>query len=370
MKISNCLVKFCLLAFVISFVSCTSDDDMTDPDPMEYTIPTSYDFDNVSYSGQTSRLDMMTEWKSYMSTSRTSGVSLDANKMKAMFANEEGAGFSQEYSKDIKSKTFESFQDDFEDLIDELATTSGSTVTGSEGVSGVIESLDGESSYLIGEDGLDHAQVIEKGLMGACFYYQGTAVYFGDERMNVDNITVEEGEGTAMEHHWDEAFGYFGVSKSFPADLDILKFWGEYSVNRNELLGSNQLAMDAFLKGRAAISNNDLITRDDAIGEGRDIWEKIAVGSALHYLNAGMANFDDRAIMSHGVSEAVGFIFSLQFNPDRKITPAQINELLEIVAGDKEFKNMNLYNTSSERLLDARDKLANYYDLEDKKEEF
>ena len=107
---------------------------------------------------------------------------------------------------------------------------------------------------MIGGDGLDHAQLIEKGLMGACLYYQATSVYFGDDRMNVDNEMVEVGEGTEMEHHWDEAFGYFGVPKDFPTSTDGLFFWGSYSNQRNGILESNQKLMDAFLKGRAAIS--------------------------------------------------------------------------------------------------------------------
>lgn len=364
-----------LLGLIVGLASCGKDDDTdptTEPTPEtpSYEIPTSYNFDNVSYTGQTHRLAMMSEWKSYMTESRTSGVTLDANRMKAMYANAEGAGFSQDYTKQIKSKTFEAVQGAFEDLIDELATASQSTVPGENGVSGVIESLDGAKSYLIGEDGLDHAQIIEKGLMGACFYYQGTTVYLGSSRMDVDNTTVEAGKGTEMEHHWDESFGYVGVPIDFPTNTNGLLFWGNYSNKRNAVLNSNESLMNAFLKGRAAISNDDIATRDEAISEVRTEWEKIAVGSALHYLNSGMANFNDMALMGHGVSEAIGFIYGLQFNEAATITNGQVNELLTMVAGSSDFDNMNLYNTTAANLESARDMLASIYNMDAIKGDF
>ncbi len=362
------LISPLLLLTLLLLSSCGNDDDTTP----QYQVPTSYNFENVNFNGQLQRLSMMTEWKSYMTTSRTAGVVLDADKMKAMFANEAAAGWTNTYedSKQIKGKTFDGVRADFEGLIDDLAQASQSTTAGSAGVAGVVESADGADSYLLGANGLDHAQVIEKGLMGACFYYQATAVYFGADRMNVDNETVEAGEGTEMEHHWDEAFGYFGVPLDFPTTTDGLAFWGNYSNKRDAVLSCNKTAMDAFLKGRAAISNKDLLSRDEAIGEVREIWELIAVGSALHYLNDGMANFDDMALRGHSLSEAIGFIFSLQFNPDKKVTNAQVDELLNLVAGAADFTNMNLYNITVANLQSAKDKLAGYYSLENKKDEF
>jgi hypothetical protein len=368
-KLNHLIFRSLLLFAVIGMYAC-GDDDSAGP---TYTIPTTYNFENVSYSGQTQRLGMMSELKSYMATSRTMGTALDANRLAAMFANDSANAQwngSYEDSKQIKSKTFESVQADFDALLIELAEASQSTVAGSEGVTGVIESQDGAKSYLIGADGLDHAQVVEKSLMGACFYYQSTAVYFGADRMNVDNEEVTPGKGTKMEHHWDEAFGYLGVPTDFPTNLDGLVFWGNYSNKRNSVLSCNQPIMDAMLKGRAAISNDDLTARDEAIEEARETWELISVGSALHYINSGMDKFDDKALSLHGLSEAIGFIYSLQFNPSAKVTNAQVSELLTLIAGSDKFAEMNLYNTTTAQLQEAKDKLAGYYSLEDKKDEF
>jgi len=367
-KMIDCLRVLVLFILAVGISSCGDDDNVTP----QYQVPTTYNFENVNYSGQTQRLAMMKEMKDYMTTSRNTGNVLDATRLKAMFANETGAQFNGSYddSKQLKGKTFEQVQSDFEALMDELAAASQSTTTGAMGTSGVIESADGAKSYLVGDDGLDHAQMIEKGLMGACFYYQATAVYFGSDRMNVDNTTVEAGEGTAMEHHWDEAFGYLGVPIDFPTNLDGLFFWGNYSNNRNAVLGSNQTLMNAMLKGRAAISNDDLEARDEAIAEARAAWELVAVGSALHYLNDVLANFDDMALRSHSGSEAIGFIYSLQFNPSKIVTNTQVDELLTLVAGSADFNTMNLYNTTTTNIQQAKDKLAAYYNLEDKKDDF
>lgn len=344
-----------------------------DPDEPNYDIPSTYNFENVSYSGQTQRLSMLTEMKTYLATTQTLGNSVDASRLKAMFANADGADFlgTYETSKQLKGKTFDAVQADFETLMDEVAFASQSTSEGSDGISGVIQSTtDASKQYLVGGDGLDHAQIIEKGLMGACLYYQATSVYMGEGKMNVDNETIVDGEGTAMEHHWDEAFGYLGAPIDFPTNLDGLFFWGDYSNKRNAILGSNQTIMDALLKGRAAISNNDLATRDQAISEAREIWEQIAVASALHYLNSGIANFDDMALRSHSLSEAIGFIFSLQFNIDKRIENTQVAELLSTFAGASSFDQMNLYQTSIEKITTARDQLAQYYNLEDQKLDF
>lgn len=362
-----------LLFSSLSFLACSEDEDDNPAPSSGYQVPTTYNFENVDYSGQTQRLAMLLEMKTYMAESRTSGVSLDAGKLLAMYANDAAnAGWAGQYdaSKQLKSKTFAQEQEKFEALLQELAQASQSTVAGEEGVSGVIQSLDGNKQYLVGEDGLDHAQVIEKGLMGACFYYQATSVYFGPDRMNVDNEIVEPGEGTEMEHHWDEAFGYFGVPIDFPLNTDGVFFWGDYSVKRNAVLNCNQPAMDAFLKGRAAISNNDLEARDEAIQEARETWELISVATALHYLNIGIDQFEDMAIRSHAISEAIGFIYTLQFNQGKNISNAQVSSLLNLIAGSDDFQSMNLYNITVEDLLSARSTLAEQFSLQDKMLEF
>ncbi|NJN78725.1 MAG: DUF4856 domain-containing protein [Saprospiraceae bacterium] len=271
-KLSNFKFLTVLILFVFTIAACTEDE------PKTYNIPTTYNFENVSYSGQTQRLAMLQEMKNYMETANTAGNVVEASRLKAMFENDAAnAGFIQTYdaSKQLKNKTFENQQAIFEGLFEDFETASQSTLIGSNGQAGVVVSLDGLKAYLMNGNGLEYTQVIEKGLMGACLYYQSTAVYFGSDKMNVDNTTVTAGEGTAMEHHWDEAFGYLAVPIDFPTNTDGLAFWGKYCNDRNAILGTNAKIMDNFLKGRAAISNNDLAARDEAIIEIQANWESV-----------------------------------------------------------------------------------------------
>lgn len=345
------------LATLFVFTSCDPEEDT------QYDIPMTYDFENVSYSGQTQRMAMLTEMKAYLTTADVTGGTLDADRLKAMFANADGADFAGTYeaSKQLKNKTFESTQATFETLMEDIATASQSTVPAANGQAGVSTSANGEKNYLLDENGVEITQLIEKGLMGACFYYQATTIYFGDGKMNVDNETVVEGEGTEMEHHWDEAFGYLGVPVNFPSVTDGLVFWGKYSNVVDGVLGTNQTLMDALIKGRAAISNNDLATRDEAIIEARAAWEEVVAGTAIHYLNSGMANANDFTLRAHALSEAVAFIYSLQFNPEKSVTNAQVGELLTLVGGSSDYTNLNLYNTTDSDLQAAKDQLASYF---------
>ena len=355
----------------ILFISSCKDDD--EPVDNSYIIPTTYNFENVSYDGQTQRLSMFTEFKTYMNSANSSGTTLDVNRLVAMYSNDAANAQWQgtyEASKQMRGKTFEPVQSVFDGLISDLATASQSTEAGLNGIAGVVQSNDGAKNYLLNENGLELGQVIEKGLMGALLYYQSTGVYMESGRMDVDNEVITAGEGTDMEHHWDEAFGYFGVPTDFPTNTDNVAFWGDYCNDRDALIGTNKTIMDAFLKGRAAISNKDLDARDEAIQTVREGWEMVVVGTALHYLNSGLNNFDDMALRAHALSEAIGFVYSLQFNPIKKITNAQVEEILILIGGTENIANSNIYNAEIANIQSAKDQLAEWFSLTDKKDEF
>ena len=163
-----------------------------------------------------------------------------------------------------------------------------------------------------------------------------------------DLINWRGSTATDMEHHFDEAFGYFGVPIDFPTNTDNVVFWGDYCNDRNVVLTDiNKTIMDGFLKGRAAISGKDLIARDEAIETVRNGWELVIATTALHYLNSGLNNLTDDALRGHALSEAIGFIYSLQFSPTKSITNSQIEELLTLIGGTSDILNSDLYNVSS-----------------------
>lgn len=333
-----------------------------------YEIPTTYNFDNVNYSGQTNRLSMLTEIATYMKTAHIANAApLDAQKLKDMYANANNPFTDAALNtsgKQLKDKTASSEQTKFEVYMDSIAAASQytSNTTPSNGTAGIVFKNDGTTGYLVNRNGVELTQIIEKGLMGAALYYQATAVYLGSGKMDVDNETVVDGEGTAMEHHWDEAFGYFGVPTDFPTNVTGLLFWGKYCNARNTLMGSNATLMDAFLEGRAAISNKDLERRDELIDTIRQEWERVVAATAISYLNAAKESLgNDAGVTHHALSEAFAFVYSLQFGGNQGITTSQVSSILVTFAGSADPLQANFYGTTTQQLQSAIDALAGYF---------
>ena len=345
--VTSCKKKGCTDDEAINFNTEAKKDDGS-CEYADLNIPTTYVFkdasgnNTVSYGGQIERLDQLTEMTTYMK----SGISnvLSATVLNDMFQNTDdngGGNFSFTSTKQLKDKCFSTDVSLFEDWIDSLALASvDHAEIATSGQAGTLTS--GTSTYLFSSRGLEYTQFIEKGLMGAVFFYQAASVYLGDGKMNVDNETPEDPDGgayyTAMEHHWDEAFGYFGAPIDFPTNITGIRFWAKYFNNRDAELGCNAEIMNAFLKGRAVIQQKfDLSMRDIEIEKICKVWEKVSAAQAVAYLEAAKGNFgSDNARFLHELSEAYAFILSLKYAPleTRVITYTQIEELLNTNIGD------------------------------------
>ncbi|MBD1396727.1 DUF4856 domain-containing protein [Pontibacter sp. JH31] len=345
------------LAACSLFSSCSKDKD----DSPSYTVPQTYNFENVNYSGQTDRMSMLSELDAYVKTGNT-GALLQADKMKNMYANV-NAPFSEARlntsGKQLKDKTIVSAQSLFESYFDAAANASLSAGTPAlKGKAGLLTTAEG-TKYLVDANGVEPAQIIQKGLMGAVFYFQAVESYLTEAKIGaaVDNSTVTTGEGTKMEHHFDEAFGYFGAPVDFPTNLTNLKFWANYSNKVNPSLGSNKALMDAFLKGRAAISAKDMKGKDEAVATIRAEWEKLVAASAILELNLAKTHIADQAKKSHYLSEAMGFIVSLKFKSDRKITDAKHQEAIAKLGN-------NFYDTTAADINAAIDIISAAYGMD------
>ena len=320
-----------------------------------YNVPSTYNFENVSYSGQTTRMDMLEELVAYIKTSHTSsGAALDAQKMKDMYAGV-NAPFSDAdlnaSTKNLQGKTY--FEDTtyYIDVLDSAAAHA--QVLGAEnGKGGVLEGAG--RIILVDANGFEYAQVIDKGLMGSVFYYQSLDYYLTDEKIGdaVDNSTVEPGKGTNKEHHFDEAFGYFGAPKDFPSNTDDARFWAKYCNGSNSIIGSNKI-MDEFLKGRAAISNKDKTAQDDAVAQIKTSWEKIAAATAIHYFNASISNFTDDAERCHVLSEAWEFTKAIKYNRDASISGTKVQEVLDALGDNFWTVTLSDIETARNILADA-----------------
>lgn len=298
--------------------------------PTDYVFTDASGNSTVSYSGQTDRLNQLREMVVLMKSGNNQAV--DAQALKDMFANvgDNGNGnFSFTSTKQLENKCFANDVDLYKSFLDSLAVSSQSfNQTASNGSAGVLTT--GTSTYLFNRNGVEYVQLAEKGLMGAVFMHQALNVYFGAQKMDVDNTTaVDPSTGkyyTEMEHHWDEAFGYFGVEPNFPATIPS-DFWGKYANSQN----MNDVIMNDFIKGRFAITQNDLIDRDEAIEGLRNSWEELSAKQALDYLNSAVESFGaDQARFLHVVSEAYAFVLNLRYAPTetRKLSQTEVDALL------------------------------------------
>lgn len=360
----KCFLSAALLGSVLlGFTACDKNDDTNN----SYDIPETYNFENVDYSGQKQRLDMLAELSTYAKKANAlNGPVLDAQKMRDMYSNSNTPFTNADLNastKQLKNKTTANMQSEFDAYINTLASVSLNTgVVAANGRPGIATTNAGKS-YLLNSRGLEWIQVIEKGLMGACFYYQGTAVYLGNGKMGADNKEVTPGKGTAMEHHWDEGFGYFGVPKNFPQDKTGIRYWGKYVNKHENVYPLNKRVMNAFLKGRAAISNKDLDTRDEAIQEVRKEWELVVVATSIYYLNNAKENLGvDDAARAHQLSEAFGFISSIKWGAGTGTTTgAQIDAILTGLFGSADPRMANVYAVDAAKIKAAKTALTGYY---------
>lgn len=354
-----------LLALSAMISSCNQGDDTPELD-----VPSTYTFtrdgqSTVNYSGQTERLDMLALMSAYLKSSNTVGAAaLDAATLKDMFANENAPFGSSTFEKDLRSKCFQSDVATFEGFMDNAAAASQATGTASNGVAGVQVdgSTDLTSGYRVDANGIEWTQVIEKGLMGAVFYYQAMDVYLSEDRMgSVGNENLEEGKNyTAMEHYFDEAYGYFGVPADFPslATIDDSRFWGKYCNSRNNGLyeGINDELSLAFRTARAAISAKDYEARDEAIQTIMQKWSIVIAASAVDYLNQSLTTSGTAEYKRyHAMSEAIGFMLSLKyhFNEGNSKFPPHYSYMHIEHALMEVGLNSNLYEVTDTQIQDA-----------------
>jgi hypothetical protein len=347
---------------VLLMFSCSKDNDAPAPvtnnggggGSPTYQIPTTYVFvdgssqSTVNFDGQKQRLEMLSELVVYMKTANTLGTTVSATQLKNMYANNgytwidaPGLGMTGS-TKQLKDKTAEGdigVQAMFENYMDSLAYISSlnfSNSTETYGQAGVW--TNGTKSYLMGGNGFEYGQLIEKGLMTAVFMNQMTVNYLGT-LADDDNTTPLPGKTyTEMQHHWDEAFGYFSSEIDYPTN-GADRFWGKYAQGSVEvLLGTGTNIMNAFLKGRAAIDNNDYATRDAQIAIIRDQIEKVCAGTAIHYLNEAKANITSPIVKNHVLSEAIAFIDGLRYGYNSinavSITSAEVDTALGYIGND------------------------------------
>jgi len=366
---------FLLISGIIILADSCKKEKAEGPSPtgLTYSVPTTYAFSGADFSTSIQRLNMLSEITTYIKTTHvtTAHGTLNAQKLKDMYANVNNQfvdGSLNTSGIQLKNKTSNAFnfQIELEANFDDAATASITASanpgvnTASNGVAGKL--ISGTRYILVDTSGFEYKEYLEKGIMSSVFYYQGTTIL--NAISGFDNTTVTSGT-TAQERAWDEAFGYFGVPVDFPTNITGLKNWGSYCNSVSIALGGstpiNATIMNAWLKGRAAISNKDDSGRDIA----RDIvvrtWEKVAAARIITYVKGAKANITAQATFSHNLSEAVGLVRGFKYNSAKTISDQNIDLLLNYF---KTGNSINLYTITIANLDNAINKIAFLYSLD------
>ena len=354
--------SFIIAAMVIT--GC-SKDNKTAPivDPPTYSVPTTYNFANANFADATTRLGMYTEISTLMKNAIAG--TFDATKAKNMLTNTGAPFTTPAYNTSglqLNDQFAPAFKTDVISFIDSLAKASAAASTvASRGVAGVAaSSANAASKYALTSLGANYAQVFNKNFMGGLITYQIVTTMDNVANQTIDNTTVVNGS-TAMEHVWDLAFGYWGVPIDFPTNKTGAKLWGSYSTQVDSGYKANKILMDAFLKGRAAISAKDKPT---FVAQAKIIitaMEKLTGAAALQEVKEVKESISDNIARNSRLSECYGFVNSLKYNPKKVVTDTQIAAFLALFP--KSFYDLTLTDVNA-----IRDAVSKQYDFDSVKD--
>lgn len=316
----------------------------------------------VDFSGQTARQEMLSKLDSVLKVPAKSNAAVDAVLLKNMFANT-GNPFPQaelnSSGKDIRSKTATSLATAqkeaewarIEGWLTKIADIStGLPRTAADGTSGVT---DGASKYLVSANGIEYGQLVQKGLIGACFMDQISNIYLGDAKQNESgNNEKESGKNyKKIEHYWDEAYGYLTKNGVYPDPVKANeRFLGSYVRQAKD---SVNIFM-AFLKGRAGATNNDKTMMDQQRALIQNMLQDAVATLAISYLNKTVSQYaSNPGSAMHSMSEGLGFLYSLRFARNAKINAAKSDELMAKLMDGKGF-----YGLTTADIQSVRDQIA------------
>ena len=210
-------------------------------------------------------------------------------------------------------------------------------IPASEGVAGYVTNA-AASRTLVDEKGFELTQVIQKGLIGAfdLDYISNVLLNTG---LDADNYTLVSGKNyTKLEQNWDEAYATLTLNPVYlKGSTDVVRgtaesFIGSYIWEYNKANYAN--IFPAFLKGRAAIVNNDATEYKTQALFIRTQMEKAIAGAALGYLGKWKLGTDE-GTRAHAIGEGLGFIYSLRFAKIHGANAAFSDAILSALVGSE-----------------------------------
>jgi len=313
------LLKVVLLSTVIILSSCKKDsptplvvDGCTVEAPATYAFTDDGGVNTVAYDGQAARL----------ATAKTVYDVLNANMAIDRLAldvivddaNSKLFGKTAENS-DNRSVVI----DDLNGILNTYCANSAAYELGTEASEGTAGLKDG---FQLDANGWEADQQFAKMLIGSLCLEQVNYDYLtkmGEETDNTDRTYGDPAVYTKREHYYDEAFGYVYGLDNNDLDAEILNglLLGKYLNKHDGIDGKSgidyrQRAYDAFKMGRQALVDNCPDELDRQISIINSSLSKVVAWHAQDYL-AVAASAIGTAEFHHDVSEAWGFVYSLQF---------------------------------------------------------
>jgi hypothetical protein len=350
-----------ITAAILFAVGCKNDDNTTAAPT--YNVPTTYTFTNVDSLSAKASLSMITQIENEINLGNTAGTVVNSAKLKSMYANQ-GSFFTDVTISgsvlnlntsgiQLKANTISTAQTFVETIMDSIGVASQTGLTAANGVAGVSD-----RKTLLSANGIYWRQFFTKSIMGVLIGHQITDAYLSDSLNSGISIT-------AKAHAWDQAFFMWGVASNFPANRAGVKYWGSYTSQIDSgiakpvvtLTGinSNPTLMNAFLKGRAALANNDLNTAKAQAAIIIPFFEKMEAAAALHEINEAKGNLANGAAAVCGnLSESIGFWTALKYNAHKTISDADYQAVLALYG-------TNFYTITPAGIQAIEDKISSIY---------
>lgn len=270
----------------------------------------------------------------------------------------------------------------------------------------------------VSETGLDYQQLVQKFITGAIAFAQGADDYLDDDvedkGLLASNEQSEDSSYSALEHAWDEGFGYFGAARDFDEytdeeiagdggrdgwisyhdsdEDDSIDLVSEYNFGHAVNAAKRDLgaieatdfttdAFEALVAGRQLITDVEGELSDDELEELRGYrdtalgaWEKAISATVVHYINdtlqdMGKFGTEEYSFLDHAKhwGEMKGFALVLQFNPRSPLNEGTLFTDLHDLIGtapvldDADADDIAAYQQA---LLDARELVGTAYDFD------
>tara|TARA_B110000046_G_scaffold173759_1_gene196734 strand:+ start:80697 stop:82007 length:1311 start_codon:yes stop_codon:yes gene_type:complete len=370
-----------------------------------FTQPTTYDilgvFAPASYSGQSRRVAQLQE---IADSSRNEPIVWDIREAMVNAGLDKFASTDAQGNSNLRTKIDElefdngntSVADRFAEMADSLVMSSQAnyTVAALNGTAGMITT--GSKKRHVSVNGLEYAQLIEKGLYGALLYDQMVDDYLrpvqaGAQNPKGNNETAAGSDyasnGTGRQHAFDEAFGYLAADPAtYPNTSNtsngdgkfIANYLFDFSDEVETAFGVNpaQKLMDAFIFGRSVLKvgqgfgpTNETTneTYYNAAVADIKLYTEIGLATASYnYLNDAISDVTD-ADKLHHLSEALGFIYALSFNGEGRLSPSEAHGVLKALgwsATDASLGgiySINLWDVTDAQMEEAKRLLDNAY---------